>query len=141
MASWLWLAGLAAALYGAHQVFTKLASGHIGSGVGGLVVETTAAATILVWLIYSKLAGTWVQPVSLRGVGWSVATGLCVGTGTVVFFMLFQRGAPLSAVPAILAVGAALMAIVGMLLFREPLSLSRATGVVLSLVGLYLLRK
>ena len=141
MASWLWLAGWAAALYGSHQVFTKLASGHIGSGVGGLVVETTAAATILVWLIYAKLAGTWVQPVSLRGVAWSVATGLCVGTGTVVFFVLFERGAPLSAVPAILAVGAALMAVVGMLLFREPLSLSRATGVVLSLAGLYLLRK
>jgi transporter family protein len=141
MSSWVWLAGLAAVLYGLHQVFTKLASGHIGSGVGGLVVEVTAAATILVWLIYSKLVGRWAQPVSLRGVAWSVATGICVGAGTVVFFLLFQRGGPLSAVPAILAVGAALMVVVGMLLFREPLSLNRAIGVLLSLAGLYLLRK
>jgi transporter family protein len=141
MASWVWLAGLAAVLYGSHQVFTKLASGHIGSGVGGLVVEVTAAATILVWLIYARITGPWTQPVSLRGVAWSVATGLCVGAGTVVFFILFQRGAPLSAVPAILAVGAALMAVVGMLMFREPLSTKRAIGVLLSIAGLYLLRK
>jgi transporter family protein len=64
-----------------------------------------------------------------------------VGAGTVVFFVLFQRGGPLSAVPAILAVGAAFMVVVGMVVFREPLSLNRAIGVVLSLAGLYLLRK
>ena len=50
MASWMWLAGLAAVLYGLHQVFTKLASGHIGMGVGGLVVEATAVVTSMVAL-------------------------------------------------------------------------------------------
>ena len=141
MASWLWLAGLAAVLYGLHQVFTKLASGHIGSGVGGLVVEATAVVTILLYLLYSKLTGTWSQPVSVRGVGWSVATGVCVGAGTVVFFILFQRGGPLSVVPAVLAVGAAFTAVVGMAVLREPPSLARVAGVLFSLAGLYLLRK
>jgi len=141
MASWLWCAGLAAVLYGLHQIFTKLASDHIGSGIGGFVVEATAAVTILLYLLGSRLAGTWAEPVSWRGVAWSVATGVCVGAGTVVFFMLFQRGGPLSAVPAVLAVGAALMAVVGVVLFREPPSAARVVGVLLSLAGLYLLGK
>ena len=141
MASWLWLAGLAAVLYGLHQVFTKLASGYIGSGIGGFVVEATAVVTILFYLLYSRLTGTWSQPVSMRGVGWSVATGVCVGAGTVVFFLLFQRGGPLSVVPAVLAVGTALTAIVGMAVLREPPSLARVVGVLLSVAGLYLLRK
>jgi bacterial/archaeal transporter family protein len=141
MASRLWLAGLAAALYGLHQVFTKLASEHIGSGVGGFVVEVAAAVTILVYLLYTRLVGQWSQPVSGRGVAWSIITGVCVGAGTVIFFMLFQRGGPLSAVPGVLAVGAALMAVVGMAVFREPPSMARILGVLFSLAGLYLVGK
>ena len=40
----------------------------------------------------------------------------------------------------ILAGGAALMAIVGIFFFREPASLARVSGIVLSILGLYLLR-
>src|SRR6266571_6464553 len=43
MAAWFWYAVIAAVLYGAHQIFTRLASDHIGDGLGGFVVEATAA--------------------------------------------------------------------------------------------------
>jgi transporter family protein len=140
MSSWSWFAVGAAVLYGLHQVFTKLAAGRIGEGVGGFVVEAAATLTILLYLVYLKLAGQWAQPVSGVGVMWSVLTGLCVGVGTVFFFLLFQRGGPLSAVPMVLAGGAALMAVVGIVFFEEPASLPRLLGIILSLVGLLLLR-
>lgn len=63
-----------------------------------------------------------------------------MGAGTVAFFLLFQKGGPLSAVPMILAGGAALMAVAGILFFREPVTLMRVSGIVLSLLGLFLLR-
>ena len=65
---------------------------------------------------------------------------ICVGAGTVVFFILFQKGGPLSAVPMVLAGGAALMAIVGILFFKESASAPRLLGITMALVGLYLLR-
>jgi bacterial/archaeal transporter family protein len=139
MDSWLWLAGLAAVLYGLHQVFTKLAAGHIGSGVGAFVVEASATGTILLYLSYTRLAGVWSQPWSGRGIAWSVVTGVCVGAGTIAFFVMFQRGGPLSAVPTILALGAALMAVMGAVIFHEPPSVPRVMGVLFSLAGLYLL--
>ena len=139
MASWLWLAGAAAALYGLHQVFTKLAAGQIGSGAGALVVEASATVTILLYLFTTKLAGNGPERWSAPGIGWSIATGVCVGVGTVVFFVMFQRGGPLSAVPTVLAVGAALMVVAGTVIFDEPLSRSRIVGVLCSLAGLYLL--
>ena len=71
---------------------------------------------------------------------YSVLTGICVGVGTVVFFLLFQKGGPLSAVPMVLAGGAALMAIVGILFFKESASVPRLLGIVMALGGLYLLR-
>ena len=141
MASWFWFAAAAAILYGLHQITTRLAAERIGEGIGGFVVEATAALTILVYLLALRLAGHWNQPVTSAGVLYSVLTGLAVGLGTLAFFLLFQRGGPLSAVPAILAVGAALMAAAGVVWFRETLTASRALGMVLSIAGLYLLRK
>jgi bacterial/archaeal transporter family protein len=140
MSTWFWYAIFAALLYGLHQVFTKLASDHIGDGLGGFVVEATAALTIAFYLIYLRFFSKWDQASTGRGVLFSVLTGLCVGAGTVMFFLLFQKGGPLSAVPMVLAGGAALMAIVGILFFKEPASIIRISGIMLSLIGLFLLR-
>jgi transporter family protein len=141
MNAWFWYAVGAAILYGLHQVFTKMAADRIGDGLGGFVVEATAAATILGYLAWLYFFGKWNQPVTAAGVWYSVLTGVCVGAGTVLFFLLFQKGGPLSAVPAILAGGAALMALVGIAVFREPPSWQRLLGISFSIIGLILLKK
>ena len=138
---WFWYAIGAAILYGLHQVFTKLAADRISEGLGGFVVEGTAALTILLYLAWLRFAGKWNQTASVPGVWYSVLTGICVGAGTILFFLLFQKGGPLSAVPMVLAGGAALMAFVGIAFFREPASWPRLVGVMLSLMGLWLLKK
>ena len=141
MAVWFWYAVVAAVLYGAHQIFTKLAADRIGEGLGGFVVEATAALSILLYLAFLWLASRWNQQSSAQGIFYSVLTGVCVGAGTIAFFLLFQRGGPLSAVPAILAGGAAIMAIAGIVFFHEPPSWQRLLGVAFAIVGLFLLRR
>ncbi len=141
MAPWFWYAVAAAALYGAHQIFTRLASDHIGDGLGGFVVEATAALSILLYLAFLWLSGRWNQKFSIEGFNYSALTGICVGAGTIAFFLLFQKGGPLSSVPAILAAGAAIMAVAGILFFREPISWQRLLGVSLAIIGLFLLRR
>src|SRR5438128_11522950 len=105
MAPWFWYAVVAAILYCAHQIFTRLASEHIGDGLGGFVVEASAALSILLYLAFLWLGGRWNQKFSAAGFNYSLLTGICVGAGTVAFFLLFQTGGSLSAVPAILAGG------------------------------------
>ena len=141
MNDWFWCAVAAAILYGAHQIFTRLASEHIGDGLGGFVVEGAAAFTILLYLVFLWSTGRWNQKFSMVGFNYSALTGVCVGAGTVAFFLLFQRGGPLSAVPAILAGGAAIMAIAGIAFFQEPASWQRMLGIALSIAGLFLLRR
>ena len=140
MATWLFYAVGAAVLYGAHQIFTKMASERISDGLGGFVVEGTAALTILLYLAWLRLGQRWNQTSTGLGVFYSVLTGICVGVGTVFFFLLFQNGGPLSSVPMILAGGAAIMAIAGILFFGERASLTRIIGITLALLGLFLLR-
>ena len=141
MAAWFWYAVIAAVLYGAHQIFTRMAADHIGEGLGGFVVEATAALSILFYLAFLWLANRWDQKSSLNGIFYSVLTGICVGAGTIAFFLLFQKGGPLSSVPAILAGGAAIMAIAGILFFREPPSWQRIVGIAFAVIGLFLLSK
>ena len=43
MSAWFYYAVGAAVLYGAHQIFTKLAAERISDGLGGFVVEASAA--------------------------------------------------------------------------------------------------
>ena len=114
---------------------------HIGEGLGGFVVEATAALSILSYLAFLWLANRWDQKSSVNGIVYSVLTGICVGAGTIAFFLLFQRGGPLSSVPAILAGGAAIMAVAGILFFREPPSWQRIVGIAFAVIGLFLLRK
>ena len=141
MNTWFWYALGAAFLYGLHQTFTKLASAHIGDGLGGLVVESSAAITILAYLACLRFSGHWNQPADPAGIWYSFLTGVCVGLGTILFFLLFQKGGPLSVVPMILAGGAALMAVTGMVFFHEPASRSRLLGITFAIAGLLLLRK
>ena len=140
MPAWFLYAVGAAVLYGLHQIFTKLAADRISDGLGGFVVEATAAMTILLYLAWLRFGGTWNQTSSAPGVFWSVLTGVCVGAGTILFFLLFQKGGPLSAVPMILAGGAALMAVAGIFFFKEPVTVARLAGIALALAGLFLLR-
>ena len=141
MATWFWYAVAAAVLYGAHQIFTRLASDQIGDGLGGFVVEATAALSILLYLAVLWFGGRWNQKFSNEGFYYSALTGICVGAGTIAFFLLFQRGGPLSTVPAILAGGAAIMAMAGILFFHEAPSWQRVLGIALAITGLFLLRK
>jgi transporter family protein len=97
--------------------------------------------TILIYLGVLWFSGRWNQKFSSEGFYYSALTGICVGAGTIAFFLLFQKGGPLSSVPAILAGGAAIMAIAGMLFFREPASWQRLVGITLAIAGLFLLRK
>src|SRR6266508_4670534 len=76
MAAWFWYAVIAAILYGAHQIFTRLAAERIGEGLGGFVVEATAALSILVYLLFLWLTSRWDQKSSGEGIYYSVLTGI-----------------------------------------------------------------
>lgn len=141
MSSWFWYAVVAAVLYGAHQIFTRLAAERIGDGLGGFVVEAKRhCQSCCIWQFFGSLEDGTKNSAQLDLI-IRFLTGICVGAGTIAFFLLFQKGGPLSAVPAILAGGAAIMAIAGILFFHEAPSWQRLLGITLAIAGLFLLRR
>ena len=141
------------------QVLSRREALLLGLGLLGLFFREEIEAAIRVWmnstaynhcvliipiaayLAYLKVVGPWDQHIETNGLLYSIVTGICVGVGTVLFFLLFQSGGPLSAVPGVLAFGSAIMVIAGLLIFHEPLSRDRMLGILLSIAAIWLLKR
>lgn len=137
------LASLVAALaYGLHNVFTKLAAGHISDSLGAFLLEITAVTCILIYIFFlittnAKFSFAFTS----RGVIFSVLAGVCVGLGTVLYFVIFSQGGELSiAGPLVLVGGVLLMALAGIIFFQEKISFMKVAGIILGLISLWMLK-
>src|SRR6266513_1086696 len=130
MITWFWYAVVAAVLYGAHQIFTRLASERIGDGLGrfrgrsecGIVYLTLSRIPLVSRSVESKIQHTRIQ---LLGPD----RDLCRCWHHCVFSSLSKRW---SAFRHSSDFGGRR---------RETASWQRVAGVVFAIVGLFLLRK
>src|SRR5258708_31427631 len=103
MATWFWYAIFAALLYGLHQVFTKLASDHIGDGLGGFVVEATAALTLALSVTSLRFfSAKGHQVPRARSFSLILPTGPYLSAGPALFFLLSPKRGPLPPLPLLL---------------------------------------
>ncbi len=140
MPAWLVASILAAIFYGLHNIFTKLAAGKLSDSLGALLLESTAVICILAFYIYLSITGKKLTDATLQGITFSILAGICVGIGTILYFFIFRSKGELSiAGPIILSGGILIMAIAGLSFFREPFTLQKFLGIILSITGLILL--
>jgi len=141
MAPWFWYAVVAAVLYGAHQIFTRMAADHIGEGLADSLSKRRPLWSILVYLAFLWLASRWNQQSSVQGISipFSLASALarhnCVLStfskrrSTLVCFQLFWLAAQLSWPSQEFC------------FFHESPSWQHLLGVAFAIVGLFLLRR
>jgi len=137
-----WLIGsiLLAIIFGFFNLFNKIAAGKISDSLGALLVESTAVLCILLFFIYLSLTGKKSVEATSQGMIFSILAGVCVGTGSVLYFFIFRSKGELSIAGPIVWGGSLLvMAIAGILLLKEPFSFQKILGIALSLIGLFLL--
>lgn len=140
MEYWFIAALVAALAYGLHNIFTKIAAGHVSDALGGFVLEITASLCILAYILFLVLNHESFS-FNSRGVIFSVFAGVCVGVGTVLYFYVFSHGGELSiAGPLVISGGVLIMAVAGIIFFKEQVSFIKIAGIVSCLIGLYLLK-
>lgn len=140
MEFWFIAALVAALAYGLHNIFTKIAAGHISDSLGAFLLEITATVCILLYIFFLVATDAKFEFTS-RGIIFSIFAGVCVGLGTVLYFVIFSRGGELSiAGPLVLVGGVLLMAVAGIVFFKEEISLIKVLGIILGLISLWLLK-
>lgn len=119
--------------------FTKLSSGKIHEGLGGILVNTFAVIPVLLFTLFSKLAGEGINS-SKMGIIYSSLAGLAIGVGTVFMFKMYSAGANLSlAVPLMRVILIIIATLLGIFVLKEGFSLKFFLGLALALIGIYLL--
>jgi drug/metabolite transporter (DMT)-like permease len=116
----------------------KEASGKISPSLGTLIYALTASSVALVWVFWSRSQ----EPLFMTswGLVWSIATGVTFGTLVVLLFTVFTAGVNLSiGTPVIRLGGIMLAAMLGILVFRESVSLRYVIGFALAVVGILLI--
>ncbi|MBU4502317.1 MAG: hypothetical protein KKA79_06990 [Nanoarchaeota archaeon] len=137
---WFVAAIVAAIAYGLHNVFTKLAAGNVSDSLGAFILEITAAVCILLYMFYLIFDNVKFD-FTMKGVIFSILAGLCVGLGTVLYFYIFRSGGELSiAGPLVLVGGILIMAVAGIVFFKEDITFMKVAGVVFGLISLWLLK-
>jgi drug/metabolite transporter (DMT)-like permease len=136
---WVVYAFAAALLMAAADVCIKLASGKVSNSLGVLIYGSCTFALGLVWVLWQKIHGVTLHS-QTSGLLASVAVGVSFALVTVVLYVTFEAGAPISLVSPSIRLGGLLGAsLVGFLLWHEPLTLRYIMGIVLACSGIYLI--
>ena len=139
--NWLPLALLTALCLALYNFFIKLAANHVSPAVGAVVLQLVAAALGAGWLLYLKLQGQSLL-VSRQGLGLAALAGVGVGLAEILTFVVFRRGISAAVgTPVIVGGSVLLMAILGLVVLREVLTMTQAGGLLLIVAGIALLAR
>lgn len=139
MKPWFVAALVTALFFGFYNVFVRLAAGRIPDATGSAVLEGSAFVGLLLYLVIFRP----VPAVAPTTAGWlyAVAGGVCVTVGTVFYFYVFRHQSELTVVGPVVWLGTfAVMALVGLLVFREPLTVKKSAGLIMAILGIYFLQ-
>lgn len=137
--NWIDAAIVAALSLAAADVLVKLCSNRISGSLGVMLYGLGAFLVGLGWVAWDRWSG---RP--LRGTtGWATlafVVGLVFSMVTLNMYLAYSRGAPISIASPVIRVGGLVMAsLVGLFLLREPVTLRYGAGVLLAVVGVYLI--
>ena len=130
----------AAVFIATHYLFLRAASGRVGDQLGALVLETTAAAGILLAYLFGPRGD--VVATSRPGLAFSAASGLAISGASILLFMALRRGGPVATTGTIcLGGGVTLSALLAPFLFAESFTPRRALGVALGVAAMVVLSR
>jgi len=137
--SWILYASIAALSLVVADFCLKLAAGRITSSLGVFLYGTCTFLTGLFWVLWDYAQGNAMRA-DLAGILSAVGVGIAFSAVTVSLYATFTAGAPVSvASPFIRLSGVVVVSVIGLVVLKESLTIRYVIGMVLTVVGLYLI--
>ena len=139
--NWFVYATWAALALAIADVLVKLAAGKLPSSLGLLLYGCVPFATGLVWFWWDKSRNVS-MPAQPQAIVFAIGVGVAFTLVTIALYGAFRAGAPISvASPLIRLAGLLIASVVGVLFWKEGISVRYIVGMALSLAGIYLIVK
>lgn len=137
--TWLNFALLTVVFYSLFDLFLKLASDKMNSYFNAFVVNLVATLVLLVFVVYAYFSGEKLFTVKPGGWLFSILAGLAIGGASIFFVKMFATGTNLSVGVPVVRIGMVVIgSILGIILLKEGFNAKYILGVLLALVGLFL---
>lgn len=122
------------------NILVKLSSGFESFAAAVILQGAGLVVALLAYFIFHGAQNP--LPHLASKVWYVVAAGALVGITNLSIIMMYHGGAPLSVATPLTRVGSLIIvAIAGILFFKEPFTATKALGFVMSIGGIYLLMK
>ncbi len=141
---WLTYAATAVVCITLFNTGIKLSGARIDALMGTTLIMAAGLAVLLTALI---VQGRWQEigtfyTADKAALLWTVFAGIAIGLGNLMIVQAYANGAPLSIGNMVINVGSILgVFMVGVVLLREPLDMVRVAGILLALIGIWLVLK
>ena len=141
MIEWIVFASLAGLFFGSYNVFMKLVGEEMTPSVGLMIVSGTTFLIASVVTMLLKLKGQSV--VFANGPAlFAIMAGVSTGVAEILYLIMFSKGGGLSiGTPLVIAITSAVAFLIGIVLFRESVSVIQIVGFVLIVTGILFLMK
>src|SRR4030042_4377020 len=132
--------GIAAGFFFAiYNAFLKLSSNHLHALVGSISLSIASAIITLGLIFIFKTTGQEIT-ITSKGVKLACLAGIFSAFGSLLYFFMYQKKAPLSLGLPLLFISTILFSvIIGLLFFGEKLTLVKIAGLLLAIVSIYIL--
>lgn len=136
---WLPFALAAMTAVASADLFVKLAAGKLSNSVAMLIYGTCTFLFGLGWVIWQRAVGV-PQFAQTEGFLAAIGVGVAFSAATLLIYLTFGAGAPISLASPTIRLGALLLAsLIGLTFFGEPLTWRYGLGVFLAVSGIYLI--
>ena len=122
-----------------YAIAAKFSSGRISPLLGAMIMTACSLIIIAGFIVFNRIYG--VQFTYNRyGVEAAIFAGVAIALADISLFFMYARGAQLSIAGVLTEViSIAVIALVGLILLKEPLTVSKVLGLIFSAIGVIFL--
>ena len=136
---WLNFGILTIIFYSLFDFFLKLSSTKMNTWFNAFLINLVATIVLLFLVVYTYFQGEKLFSVKPGGWLFSILAGLAVGGASIFFVKMFATGTNLSIGVPLVRIGMVVLgSLLGVLILKEGFSIRYFLGILLALVGLFL---
>jgi uncharacterized membrane protein len=129
--------GLATVSYALYDLFASRAGNHIDANLSAIIFNTLGVIVpILGYIFYRYIRKDPIIQTSSLGIIYSILAGVSIGFFSIFLIKAFEKGGVSYVMPLVYGGAIAITAVVGWLIFREPINTLQGIGLVVVVAGI-----
>ena len=137
--SWVTLAIASGLFFAIYNVFLKISSNNLHALIGSISLSIASVVVTLGLVFVFKASGQEIN-VTAKGIKLACLAGAFSAFGSLFYFMMYQKKAPVSIGVPLLSVSSVLFTlIIGWIFLGEKLTAVKITGLILAIISIWVL--